>query len=381
MGKKETTKITEITEITESIESIESIVSPLLKWFDQNARILPWRETPSPYRVWISEIMLQQTRVEAVKPYFERFLQVFPDVETLSQAEDDLLLKMWEGLGYYNRVRNLREAAKIIMNTYLGELPSEKNELMKLPGIGDYTSGAISSIAFGNANPAVDGNVMRVITRVCAEEGNILDKKVHAKVEKLVNNSIPAGRPGDFNQALMELGAIICIPNGVPKCEICPLYAMCLAREKGRISSIPYKEKKKERKTEEKTVLIIQSENNLVIRKRSAKGLLAGMYEFPSLEGIVEEKKVLKHVKEIGFSPIHIKKLEDSRHIFTHREWHMSAFLIKVEEPAFQNQQLPDESYLLIEKNETERKYPIPSAFKTYTKYLKMKIGNEAFPD
>ena len=359
----------------------DKIPNLLLHWFDQNARILPWREEATPYRVWVSEIMLQQTRVEAVKPYFQRFLSTFPDISSLSKAEDDLLLKMWEGLGYYNRARNLRAAARMVMEEYGGELPSEKEQLMKLPGIGDYTSGSVASIAFGKWCTAIDGNVLRVIARLCANEQNILDKKVRLEVEQFILKILPRERPGDFNQALMELGALICIPNGAPKCEECPVSAMCLARLENKLDRIPYKEKKKERKIEEKTVMIIQSENRLLLRKRPERGLLAGMYEFPSIEGNVESDQILTFVKEIGLSPILIRRLEDSKHIFTHREWHMSAYFIRVDDAQFsQDEKIPD-TCLLIEKKEMQRDYPIPSAFKTYTKYLKMKLGSEAFPN
>ncbi|MDD2968907.1 MAG: A/G-specific adenine glycosylase [Lachnospiraceae bacterium] len=358
----------------------ETIAELLLAWFDQNARILPWREDASPYRVWISEIMLQQTRVEAVKPYFERFIRTFPTVRMLAEAEEEYLLKMWEGLGYYNRARNLQKSAQIIVRDHCEEIPSDQDTLLKLPGIGSYTAGAVASIAYQKPVPAVDGNVMRVITRILEEDGNILDKKIHRKIEVFVTKMMPHDRPRDFNQALMELGATVCVPNGAPKCERCPLQKLCRVCEHANWDIIPFKEKKKPRKIEKKTLLIIQNENGIVLRKRPDSGLLAGMYEFPMLEGPASEEDVLDFTRQIGFLPVQIRPLENSKHIFTHLEWQMEAYLVRIEDPAFSGEKERLGSYLLLEKNETERKYPIPSAFKAYTKYLKMKLGNELFP-
>jgi len=352
----------------------------LLTWFDQNARILPWREDAASYRVWISEIMLQQTRVEAVKPYFERFINTFPDMQTLAQAEEEVLLKQWEGLGYYNRARNLWKTAQIVMNEYGGKLPSDYESLLKLPGIGAYTAGAVASIAYQIPVPAIDGNVMRVMTRFVEEKGNILDIKTQKLIEELVMQFMPNERPGDFNQALMELGATVCVPNGAPRCDVCPLHETCKVFIQGSWDKIPVKEKKKPRKIEKKTLLIIQNENSIVLRKRPQTGLLAGMYEFPMLEGEAMEVEAVTFTKEIGFRPVQIEKLEKSKHIFTHLEWHMTAYFVRIEDPDFLGNKRIKEPYLLLDKNETERKYPIPSAFKAYTKYLKMKLGNEAFP-
>ena len=205
------------------IGDLGEIPKPLLKWYDENRRILPWREEPTPYRVWVSEIMLQQTRVEAVKPYFERFMKALPDIQALAEAEEETLLKLWEGLGYYNRVRNLQKAAIQIMEDYGGQMPLDYEELLKLKGIGSYTAGAVSSIAGGRAVPAVDGNVLRVVSRVREDERLITDAKVKAAVEEDLKKVMPIDRPGDFNQAMMEIGACVCIPNGAPHCEECPL--------------------------------------------------------------------------------------------------------------------------------------------------------------
>ena len=207
-----------LTEIKKNIsfEELTGISKPLLKWYDENRRILPWREEATPYRVWVSEIMLQQTRVEAVKPYFERFMRALPDIGALAEAKEEELLKLWEGLGYYNRVRNLQKAAIQIVESYGGEMPASYEALLTLSGIGSYTAGAIASIAFGIRKPAVDGNVLRVVSRLRADERLISDAKVKLSVEEDLERTMPADRPGDFNQALMEIGACVCIPNGAP---------------------------------------------------------------------------------------------------------------------------------------------------------------------
>ena len=227
---------------------LRQLVHPLQTWFSNNARVLPWRENPTGYYVWISEIMLQQTRVEAVKPYFDRFIRELPDVKALAECPEDKLLKLWEGLGYYNRVRNLNIAANQILDEYDGEIPSEYKELLKLKGIGSYTAGAISSIAYGRAVPAVDGNVLRVISRVTADDSDIMKQSVRsnmeAKLYELMNATDETGIgteliPSVFNQALMELGATVCLPNGAPRCEVCPWHDLCDARKQDRISEIP----------------------------------------------------------------------------------------------------------------------------------------------
>lgn len=350
------------------------IVEPLLTWYDKGKRILPWRENPTPYRVWVSEIMLQQTRVEAVKPYFERFMEVLPDTKALAKAEEETLLKLWEGLGYYNRVRNLQKAAVRIEEQYNGTIPKDYQTLLTLPGIGRYTAGAIASIAYQQKAPAVDGNVLRVIARVCADDGDILTKPVKDRVEQMLLAVMPQERSGDFNQALMELGATVCIPNGAPRCEICPWRSFCEARIQGRIAQLPKKTPKKARVIEHKTILIIRDENKAALHKRPSKGLLAGMYEFPSMEGHQSREAVLAYLKKLGLQPLHIKPLPEAKHIFTHKEWHMSGYVIRVDELAGAAETAHD--FLFVETKETEEQYPIPSAFAAYTKYLNMKIGS-----
>ena len=231
----------------EERQILEKIPALLLRWYDGCARVLPWREDPAPYRVWVSEIMLQQTRVEAVKPYYERFLERLPTVKAVAEAPEEQLLKLWEGLGYYNRVRNLQKGAQQVMERFGGEVPADFKALRSLPGVGDYTAGAIASIAFGIPVPAVDGNVLRVLSRLLARREDILDAKVKKRVETEITGIIPKGRAGDFNQSLMELGAMVCLPNGAPKCGNCPLEAICLAHRAGIQGELPVKAPKKPR--------------------------------------------------------------------------------------------------------------------------------------
>lgn len=359
------------------IEEYQRAVKPLLDWYDKGHRVLPWREHPTGYYVWISEIMLQQTRVEAVKPYFQRFVAELPDIESLAGCEEDRLLKLWEGLGYYNRARNLQKAAKQIMEEHQGEMPRSKEELLKLSGIGSYTAGAISSIAFGEKEAAVDGNVLRILSRLTMDEDDILKETTKRKVEKQLLDVIPQGRSGDFNQALMELGAMVCIPNGKPKCEECPWEHICKAHEAGREEEYPKKQAKKQRSIEKKTILIVQDEKKYALHKRPSKGLLAGLYEFPSLEGHQSEKRILAYLKELGLEILRIQKIEASKHIFSHKEWHMNAYLIKVDELAGKGEALERENWFFADTKEAEEKYPLPSAFAAYTKYLNIRQGSD----
>lgn len=349
---------------------LDRIEKPLLSWYDRGRRILPWREDPTPYHVWVSEIMLQQTRVEAVKPYYDRFMQALPDIASLAAAEEETLLKLWEGLGYYNRVRNLNKAAVMIMEEYGGRMPDEYEEIQKLPGIGSYTAGAIASIAYHRKAPAVDGNVLRVLGRLRMDGGDIMQQSVKKRVEEELFLSMGEERPGDFNQALMELGAMVCIPNGEPRCGQCPWENLCLAHREGRETEFPVKSAKKPRTIEEKTVLIILDENRAALCKRPSKGLLAGMYEFPSISGKRTEEEVLSYLKDRGLSVLRIEPLRECRHIFTHKEWHMTGYFIRVDELSRQT----DGEYIFAEKNEAKDKYPIPSAYDVYRKYFYEKI-------
>ena len=354
---------------------LEQIVKPLLLWYDRHARVLPWREEISPYRVWVSEIMLQQTRVEAVKPFFERFLRVLPDVRALSECPEDDLLKLWEGLGYYNRVRNMQKAARVIVEEYDGTFPADYEKLLALPGIGHYTAGAIGSIAFGLPVPAVDGNVLRVLSRVKASYEDIQKQSVRSSMEQEIKKIIPKERAGDFTQALIEIGAIVCVPNGKAKCEACPLAFCCLAKAKGIVEELPKKKEKKARRVEERTVLVLREGERVAIKKRPAKGLLAGLYELPNLTGYLGEEEVLKHVRELGFSPLRILPLAGAKHIFSHVEWRMTGYVVSLEE----TKDMDREGLFFIDAKETEKKYP--AAFAAYARYMDIVLGQEKYEE
>lgn len=357
---------------------LDYITVPLLKWYDENSRILPWRKNKEAYRIWVSEIMLQQTRVEAVKPYFERFLTQLPGVAELALAEEDKLLKLWEGLGYYNRVRNMQKAARMIMQEYEGTIPADYETLLKLPGIGAYTAGAIASISYNIPVPAVDGNVLRVLTRLTADDSDILKQKTKKHYEQLLADIIPIESAGKFNQALMELGAIVCIPNGTPKCEACPWHDFCQARKEGLTDSIPFKTAKKPRRIEKRTILIIRKGNTVALMKRPKEGLLAGLYEFPGLDGHLSEEEVLSYLNLKGIEPIHIEPLVHAKHIFSHVEWDMIGYAVKAGEFISDNKTKEsdglEEFYLFIEPEEIQNNYPIPSAFKAYITYANIKL-------
>lgn len=355
-------------------------VEYLLDWYDNNARILPWRSNPEPYYIWISEIMLQQTRVEAVKTYFERFIHVLPDVRALADVEEDKLLKLWEGLGYYNRARNLKKAARMVVSEYGGTIPSDYVELIKLPGIGSYTAGAITSIAFGNCEPAVDGNVLRVMKRIAGSFDDITNTKIKKELEDDLRAIIPRERPGDFNQAVMELGALVCIPNGKPLCDQCPCMHLCQAFHHNTEMQIPVKPSKKPRKIEDITVFIIENNDNYLIRKRKDTGLLNGLWEFPNINRAMSYEEALTYLGNGGLGEYNIgyeqiAKVEEKgkeKHIFTHLEWHMSVFKIIIgTDNIKENSFYGDHSNALwAQKNEINEIYSLPSAFGNVKKYL-----------
>ena len=341
---------------------LEEIVRPLVKWYRDNKRILPWRDKDNAYYTWVSEIMLQQTRVEAVKPYFQRFITELPDIQSLAECPEEKLLKLWEGLGYYNRVRNMQEAAKTVKDEYNGRLPEDYQALLSLKGIGSYTAGAIASIAYGKKVPAVDGNVLRVISRITESTEDISRQSVRRKIEQQVSQIMPSDCPGDFNQGLIELGAIVCVPNGEPKCEICPAAEICRARKEGIAMELPVKTKAKGRKIEKRTVLVFHDSDTLAIQKRPDKGLLAGLYELPNLEGWLSQQEVIEYSKSIGLSPIRIKKLPAAKHIFSHVEWQMKGYEIQVDEL----EKNCSKEMIFAKEEVLKEKYSIPSAFEAY---------------
>ena len=354
-------------------ESMKLIPQPLIEWYRKNRRELPWRNIDDPYRIWVSEIMLQQTRVEAVKPFYARFLDVLPTVADLAKVEEDKLLKLWEGLGYYNRVRNMQKAAQQIMELYGGEFPYEYEQIRKLTGIGNYTAGAISSFAFGIPKPAVDGNVLRVISRITGNYDDIMKASTRTKVEEELTGVIPSDAACDFNQGLIELGAMVCVPNGAPKCDVCPVAQFCFAYQNGVQGELPVKSKTKARKIEKKTVFIFKDGENVAIRKRPSKGLLAGLYELPNIEGNLSREEAIDYSKSIGLAPIRIKPLEEAKHIFSHVEWQMVGYSIRVDE--LQNS--CKEDMLFVHPEEVQNEFPIPAAFETYTNYINVKIGKK----
>lgn len=376
----------------------------LLHWFDYNARILRWRLEPKAYYIWISEIMLQQTRVEAVKGYFDRFVEELPDIKALAECDEEKLLKLWEGLGYYNRVRNLQKAAKIIMSDYQGQLPNSYEELLKLPGIGSYTAGAIASNVYKIPVPSVDGNVLRVAKRIAGSFDDITKASVKKQLENDLREIMPKDRPGDFNQSLMELGAVICIPNGKPLCDQCPVAHLCKAFQEGIEMKIPVKTPKKSRKIEHKTILLFEYEreennnsnetnrvlNYYAIQKRNEKGLLAGLWQLPSLEGKMTVLQVEEYINQMMHGQesklyIKIEPLNDGKHIFSHIEWHMKGYRIKLipkgdEFSLMHIKDIINKSMVTTNMQENNQmkwihakelvEYALPSAFDTYRGYL-----------
>ena len=350
------------------------ISAPLLTWYHSQARSLPWRDEPTPYRVWISEIMLQQTRVAAALPYFERFMAALPDVKSLAEADEQVLLKLWEGLGYYNRARNLQKAARQIMEQYQGRIPADFTALLSLPGIGRYTAGAVSSIAFAQRHPAVDGNVLRVVMRLTACSDDILKESTKRRVETLLAAVMPEGaEAGAFNQALMELGAQICLPKTAAHCPRCPLNRLCLAFAEDCAADYPHKTAPKKRRIEKLTILLLEQEGKIAIRQREAAGLLASLWELPHVPGHPAKSEIKTILQQAGFSPAELLRLPPARHVFSHIEWQMHGWRIQLRKGAIAEATacysageiaLPSD-LRWITRQELEN-YSIPSAFQYY---------------
>ena len=300
---------------------LEQLPVLLLPWFAEHRRDLPWRRDREPYHVWLSEIMLQQTRVEAVRGYYLRFLERLPDIAALASAPEDVLLKLWEGLGYYSRVRNLQKAAQCVMEQHDGEFPQELSAIRALPGIGDYTAGAIASICFEAPTAAVDGNVLRVILRLTVCADSPADVRVRRRIGEELSAVYPAGHCGDFTQALMELGATVCLPNGAPQCEVCPLRSLCEAHAQGTELQFPTKPPKKPRRIEQRTVFVLQCGDRLAVCKRPSHGLLAGLWQRPDVPGKLETAEALRQAEQWGVHPTGILKTAERTHIFTHVQW------------------------------------------------------------
>ena len=340
-------------------EIIEQALPLIADWDAAVRRPLPWRDAPTPYRVWISEIMLQQTRIEAVIPYYERFLSALPDIPALAEVDENALLKLWEGLGYYSRARNLKKAAVEIMARFGGELPASAEALKTLPGIGDYTAGAIASIAFGLGEPAVDGNVLRVCARLLADGRDVLKSAVRRSVTALLRESYPVGeRAALVTEGLMELGETVCLPNALPRCGDCPLRGLCRARAEGGSERYPLRSAPKERRVEERTVLLLRCGEKTAVRRRPDGGLLAGLWEFPSLTGFQSEEELRALFPEAES----VTPCGEARHLFTHVEWRMRGFVIT----------LPRESgdYRWETAETILSELSMPTALKKYRKLL-----------
>ena len=345
----------------------------LLQWYDARRRILPWREDPTPYHVWISEIMLQQTRVDAVIPYYERFLAALPDVKALAEADEEVCLKLWEGLGYYSRVRNMHKAARQIMEEYDGQIPATSAQLQKLAGIGRYTSEAIASIAFGEAVPSVDGNLLRVFARRTEYEGNIKSPQALRDAEAFYSERISQGRPGDYNQAVMDLGATICLPNGEPLCEECPWNRLCQAHSAGTELCYPVVPPKKARAVSQHTAILLRYGDLVLLEQRPEDGLLSGLPGFPMLDGHRSEAELASVISSAG-SGLQVRQRKPYRHIFSHREWEMQVMEIlcssRKEFDAATEILFPRIRTMTADASEIFNRYSIPTAFRPCVQYL-----------
>ena len=345
---------------------LEQLPIPLLLWYRDNARDLPWRRQPTPYRVWISEIMLQQTRVAAVLDYYRRFLQAAPTVEDLAALPEDALMKLWQGLGYYSRARNLQKAARQIVEERGGVFPNTYEEIRALPGVGDYTAGAVASIAFGLPVPAVDGNVLRVVTRITGDEGEITAPAVKKRITAALAQVIPLDAPGAFNQALMELGATVCLPNGAPLCERCPAAHLCRAFQEGTTHLIPKKAPKKPRKVVELRVYLLFCGDKVALRRRGKRGLLAGLWEYPNQAG-----GGLEPLTQWGIVPRSVVPVGVGKHVFSHIEWHMGALAVEAAETS-----LP-EGWVWADQAGLRSTYAVPSAFQSFAKTVEQRLQGE----
>ena len=308
---------------------LEQLPALLLPWYDREKRILPWRADREPYHVWVSEIMLQQTRVEAVRGYYRRFLEALPTLEALAACEDDRLNKLWEGLGYYSRARNLKRAANVLLQEHGGQFPTDFAALQTLPGIGAYTAGAICSICFEQPTPAVDGNVLRVWARLTGSEQDVTQARTKRAAFEALAAVYPPGRCGDFTQALMELGATVCLPNGAPQCARCPVRAVCRACEGERWRTLPVRAEKKPRRHEQRTVLILTFEDACAVRRRPDEGLLAGLWELPNVPGALTAQQALALAEHWNCRPMELTRSSRKQHVFTHIQWDMTGYYIR----------------------------------------------------
>ena len=339
----------------------------LVDWYKKNQRDFPWRKDKNPYRVWVSEIMLQQTRIPVVLERYPRFMERFPDVYSLANTSQDVLNKEWQGMGYYRRVRNMQNLAKEIVKNHDGKFPNTVEEWKKLPGIGEYTSSAIGAIVYDLPIVAIDGNVLRVTSRLFGDSRNVEENKVKKEIQEFWNQYILENvdlSSGLFTQGLMELGEVLCLPKGEPLCEKCPFQKICVAHQKGNPLDYPVRIKKKQKKVEHKTILILSDGKKIYLHKRSEEGLLAGLYEFYELEGWKSKNEILNHFEKKGFEVEEITSLESYRHVFSHRIWEMKAYWLKVKK------------IITLEgewiKKEKVKDFAIPNAYKPYRNMVTM---------
>lgn len=340
------------------LEIPEELPHILLEWYDKNARRLPWREDCIPYHIWLSEIMLQQTGVEVVKAYYTRFLQEIPSIEALANADEEKLLKLWEGLGYYSRVRNLQKAAKLIVCQYGGHFPRTYEQILKLPGIGAYTAGAIASICFGQPTPAVDGNVLRVISRIAGIYECVDTSLVKKRITRSLAKIYPQNRNGDFTQSLIELGATVCLPKGMPKCKSCPAQSLCTALQDNTVLNLPIKQIKTPKKVQEITLFVFSCQENIAIHRRKKQGLLAGLWEFPNVNGKLNEQQAIELAEQWETAPVTLIKCTQRVHVFTHIKWYMTCYYIDCAKQP--------EPFIWANHTSLSQTYALPTAFKMF---------------
>lgn len=339
----------------------------LLPWYAQNRRDLPWRRDKEPYHVWLSEVMLQQTRVEAVKGYYARFLDALPTVKDLANASDELCHKLWEGLGYYTRVRNLQKAARVICTEHGGVFPRDYAAVRALPGIGDYTAGAVCSICFGMPTPAVDGNVLRVISRLTADGRDMAVPAVKKEITASLARVYPAGSCGDFTQALMELGATVCVPNGMPRCDACPLRSLCAASGQGNPTDYPVRTQKKPRRQEQLTLLVLRCGDAVALEKRPEKGLLAGLWQYPNVAGKLTAEEAIRLAEDWGTKPLSPERIVEKEHIFTHVHWQMRGIYLTCSA-------MP-ERFTWATEEQLDETYALPTAFRQFKEHMGVSSG------
>jgi A/G-specific adenine glycosylase len=330
----------------------------LLDWYKKNARDLPWRRDINPYRVFLSEIMLQQTRAEVVKGYYERFLAALPTLGALADADEERLMKLWEGLGYYSRARNLQRAARAVVYERGGAFPDTYEELLKLPGVGPYTAGAVASICFQRPVPAVDGNVMRIVARIAGVEEAVDLPETKRRAAEALSKLYPMEATGEFTQALMELGATVCLPNGAPRCDICPVETLCHARRTNSIARYPVRLEKRARRAQKVTVFMLLCGGKVAIRRRPKRGLLAGLWELPNVPEALSEQQALDRAAEWGARPLRLLKAVARTHVFTHIAWEMTCYYIECAEKP--------EGFTWADEETIRDAYAVPTAFRIF---------------